>query len=224
VLITSLYICLIREGEDAIWHLLRVAAGLDSLIVGEGQILAQVKRCYERGIAEDGRGGKVVARMLNTAVTAGKRVRSETGISKGAVSISSAAAEFTQMTLNRDCGISGGIKVGLAPSRCSSAMSPSSSTFLSCSLSLQDANVVIIGAGKMSRLLLVHLQTQMKWMARSTPSWSRSGTSSTCSWATTTAAKSKYASGASTHCITQRIGDRIAAGGRSGSTRTTSRG
>jgi hypothetical protein len=135
VLITSLYICLIREGEDAIWHLLRVAAGLDSLIVGEGQILAQVKRCYERGIAEDGRGGKVVARMLNTAVTAGKRVRSETGISKGAVSISSAAAEFTQMTLNRDCGISGGIKVGLAPSRCSSAMSPSSSTFLSCSLS-----------------------------------------------------------------------------------------
>lgn len=121
------------SGEDAIWHLLRVSAGLDSLVVGEGQILAQVKRCYEHGIEADGQSGKVVSRMLNTAVTAGKRVRSETGISKGAVSISSAAAEFSQMTLEKDCKISTGIK---------------------------DAKIAIIGAGKMSRLLLVHLQTQ----------------------------------------------------------------
>lgn len=79
------------SGEEAIWHLLRVSAGLDSLIVGEGQILAQVKRSYERGIEPgSGRAGKVVSRLLNSAVTAGKRVRSETGISKGAVSISSA--------------------------------------------------------------------------------------------------------------------------------------
>ena len=121
------------SGEDAIWHLLRVSAGLDSLIVGEGQILSQVKRCYEHGIDEDGQGGKVVSRMLNTAVTAGKRVRSETGISKGAVSISSAAAEFTAMTIEEDCKLQNGLK---------------------------DANIAIIGAGKMCRLLLVHLQTQ----------------------------------------------------------------
>eukprot|EP01036_Dinobryon_divergens_P030699 gene30699-39983_t len=119
-------------GEDAIWHLLKVSAGLDSLIVGEGQILAQVKRCYERGSATDGKAGKVVARLLNTAVTAGKRVRAETGISKGAVSISSAALEFSQMTLARDCGITTGLK---------------------------DARISIIGAGKMARLLLVHLGT-----------------------------------------------------------------
>ena len=43
--------------------------------------------------------GKVVSRLLNVAVTAGKRVRSETGISKGAVSISSATAEFTQYVI-----------------------------------------------------------------------------------------------------------------------------
>jgi glutamyl-tRNA reductase len=125
----------ILSGEDAIWHLLRVSAGLDSLVVGEGQILAQVKRSYERGIEpESGRAGKVVSRMLNTAVTAGKRVRSETGISKGAVSISSAAAEFTAMKLPTDSD--GQIS------------------------SLADAKVAIIGAGKMARLLLVHLQTQ----------------------------------------------------------------
>ena len=122
------------SGEDAIWHILRVSAGLDSLVVGEGQILAQTKRCYERCIeAETGQGGKVVSRMLNTAVTAGKRVRSETGISKGAVSISSAAAEFTALKLAGDCGIHTG---------------------------LEGANVCIIGAGKMARLLLVHLETQ----------------------------------------------------------------
>ena len=121
------------SGEDAIWHLLRVSAGLDSLIVGEGQILAQVKRSYEHGIEESGSSGKVVSRMLNTAVSAGKRVRSETGISKVAVSISSAAAEFTEMKIKEDCGIQNG---------------------------LEGANICIIGAGKMARLLLVHLQTQ----------------------------------------------------------------
>lgn len=121
------------SGEDAIWHLLRVSAGLDSLVVGEGQILAQVKKAYEHGIEETGQAGKVVSRMLNTAVSAGKRVRSETGISKGAVSISSAAAEFTAMKLKDDCKIENGLAA---------------------------ANICIIGAGKMARLLLVHLQTQ----------------------------------------------------------------
>lgn len=121
------------SGEDAIWHILRVSAGLDSLIVGEGQILAQVKRCYEHGIEENGQAGKVISRLLNTAVTAGKRVRSETGISKGAVSVSSAAAEFTAMKIKEDCSLERGI---------------------------EGANVAIIGAGKMARLLLVHLQTQ----------------------------------------------------------------
>lgn len=119
------------SGEDAIWHLLRVSAGLDSLVVGEGQILAQVKRAYEHGIEETGQGGKVVSRMLNTAVTAGKRVRAETGISRGAVSVSSAAAEFTVSRLKEDCGVE----------------------------NINTARITIVGAGKMARLLLIHLQT-----------------------------------------------------------------
>jgi glutamyl-tRNA reductase len=122
------------SGEDAIWHLLRVSAGLDSLVVGEGQILAQVKKAYEHGISHSSPAGKVTSRLLNTAVSAGKRVRSETGISKGAVSISSAAAEFSSLTL------------------------PTTSQH-----SLADigqANIAILGAGKMARLLLIHLQTQ----------------------------------------------------------------
>lgn len=119
-------------GEDAAWHLLRVSAGLDSLVVGEGQILSQVKRAHEHGIHSDkGQAGKVVSRMLNTAVTAGKRVRTETGISRGAVSVSSAAAEFTVTRLREDCGVK----------------------------SIGEARITILGAGKMARLLLVHLQT-----------------------------------------------------------------
>lgn len=121
------------SGEDAIWHLMRVSAGLDSLIVGEGQILAQVKKCYEHGMEGiKPPAGKVLSRLLNNAVAAGKRVRSETGISKGAVSISSAAAEFSSMTIEEDCGIK----------------------------DLKDANIVVLGAGKMARLLLIHLESQ----------------------------------------------------------------
>ena len=121
-------------GEDAAWHLMRVSAGLDSLVVGEGQILSQVKKAHEHGINQQDKGqaGKVVSRMLNTAVTAGKRVRTETGISRGAVSVSSAAAEFTATKLKQDCGVD----------------------------RIEDARITILGAGKMARLLLVHLQTQ----------------------------------------------------------------
>jgi len=117
-------------GEDAVWHLLRVAAGLDSLVVGEGQILSQVRQCYMHGIEEDGKAGKVTSRLLNTAVAAGKRVRSETSISRGAVSISSAAVEFCDMRAPTVLG----------------------KPFL-------ESRVCILGAGKMSRLLATHMSS-----------------------------------------------------------------
>jgi glutamyl-tRNA reductase len=70
--------------------LFRVAAGLESLVVGEPQILGQVKDAFaaaERAC----RTGAVTARLFSTAFTVGKRVRSETGLGEGAVSVSYAA-------------------------------------------------------------------------------------------------------------------------------------
>ena len=116
------------SGDDAVWHLMRVSGGLDSLVVGEGQILSQVKQCHFHSIEEDGCGGKVLSRMLNQAVAAGKRVRSETGISKGSVSISSAAVELSEQLCNDDLN-----------------------------LPFSEARLTAVGAGKMTRLLINHL-------------------------------------------------------------------
>ncbi len=116
--------------DDAISHLLRVSAGLDSLVVGEGQILGQVRACHKRGVGEGGSAGKIISRLLNTAVASGKRVRHETNISKGAVSVSSAAAEFSKMRSQTDL----------------------------CK-KFDEAKLCIVGAGLMTRLLLTHLDS-----------------------------------------------------------------
>jgi glutamyl-tRNA reductase len=82
--------------QDAVTHLMRVSAGLDSLVLGEGQILAQVKHTHKLGQQFHGI-GTVLNRLFKQALTAGKRVRTETSIGTGAVSISSAAVELAQM-------------------------------------------------------------------------------------------------------------------------------
>ena len=79
--------------EDALRHLMRVSAGLESLILGEGQILAQVKKTHKLGQKYKGL-GRLLDRLFKQAISAGKRVRSETSIGTGAVSISSAAVEL----------------------------------------------------------------------------------------------------------------------------------
>lgn len=82
--------------QDAIRHLFRVAAGLESLVLGEGQILAQVKTTHK--LAQKYKGiSRLLDRLFKQAITAGKRVRSETNIGTGAVSISSAAVELAQV-------------------------------------------------------------------------------------------------------------------------------
>ncbi|MFS8794334.1 glutamyl-tRNA reductase [Synechococcus sp. R50.1] len=79
--------------QDAVTHLMRVAAGLDSLVLGEGQILSQVKKAQQLGQACNGM-DRILNRLFKAAITAGKRVRTETEIGTGAMSISSAAVEL----------------------------------------------------------------------------------------------------------------------------------
>ncbi len=108
--------------QDAVMHLMRVASGLDSLVLGEGQILAQVKHCHKLGQQHNGV-GRTLNQLLKQSLAAGKRVRTETSIGTGAVSISSAAVELAQMKVP----------------------------------TLANQRIVILGAGKMSRLLVQHL-------------------------------------------------------------------
>jgi glutamyl-tRNA reductase len=80
----------VRQGADTARHLFRVAAGLDSLVVGEPQILGQVKTAYATA-SDGGYTSAVTNRLFHSAFLVGKRVRSETGLSEGAVSVSYAA-------------------------------------------------------------------------------------------------------------------------------------
>ncbi|CCH68287.1 Glutamyl-tRNA reductase [Richelia intracellularis HH01] len=108
--------------NDAVMHLMRVAAGLDSLVLGEGQILAQIKTTHKLGQQYNGI-KTILNRLFKQAITAGKRVRTETSIGMGAVSISSAAVELAHMKM----------------------------------ANLTSCQITILGAGKMSRLLVKHL-------------------------------------------------------------------
>jgi glutamyl-tRNA reductase len=80
----------VRRDERAILHLFRVASGLDSLVLGDTQILGQVREAYEHARAADAT-GPILNRLFHDAVRVGKRARTETGIARGAVSVSSAA-------------------------------------------------------------------------------------------------------------------------------------
>ena len=83
------------EGEAAVRHAFRVAASLDSMVIGEPQILGQVKSAYQ--IAEKaGTLGPVLNALRNRSLAAAKRVRTETGIGRNAVSVSHVAVELAR--------------------------------------------------------------------------------------------------------------------------------
>jgi len=79
--------------EEAVRHVFRVASSLDSMVVGEPQVLGQVRRAYSNAVTA-GTAGRVLHRLVHHALHVAKRVRSETGIAASAVSISFTAVEL----------------------------------------------------------------------------------------------------------------------------------
>ena len=86
------------RGSAAVEHLFSVTSGLDSMIVGEAEVQGQVKRAYELALVE-GVTGPVSNRLFRDALGAGKRVRTETAISRAHVSVSSVAVELARGVL-----------------------------------------------------------------------------------------------------------------------------
>lgn len=84
-----------RTGEEAVRHVFRVAASLDSMVLGEPQILGQVKDAYDAAVAA-GALRSHLSRVLTRAFTVAKRVRTETQLGSGMVSISSVAVDLAK--------------------------------------------------------------------------------------------------------------------------------
>ena len=110
--------------DRAVSHLLAVAAGLDSMVVGEDQILGQVRSAVKLA-AEHGTAGRVLGELGQLALRTGKRARAETGIGRVGLSLLSAAVELAATSLG---------PVGSGPD------------------ALAGRDVLIVGAGSMSAL------------------------------------------------------------------------
>ena len=91
--------------DGAVRHLFRVASGIDSMIVGESEILGQVKRAYQAA-QEEGMVPRVLGAAFRQALRVGKRVRTETAIGRNPVSISSAAVDLAKRAFG-DASLSG---------------------------------------------------------------------------------------------------------------------
>jgi glutamyl-tRNA reductase len=82
-----------RSGSEVERHLYRVTAGLDSMVLGESEIQGQVKRALEAALSA-GTTGPLTSRLFSTALKAGKRVRSETGLGSSRTSVASIAVDL----------------------------------------------------------------------------------------------------------------------------------
>lgn len=114
-----------RRDEAAVRHLLEVTSGLRSMVLGDAQILAQVKAAYERAVDVDAV-QSLLHRLLHTAFRAAKRVSSETQLESGAASVSTAAVELARQDL---------------------ATNGEASAF-------SGSEIVLVGAGRMGQLAL----------------------------------------------------------------------
>lgn len=88
-----------REQGEAVAHLFRVAGGIESMVVGEPQILGQVRRAYQSAIDADAV-GPMLHKIFQDALAAGKKVRSETTLANGRVSVGSVAVDFARQVFD----------------------------------------------------------------------------------------------------------------------------
>ena len=89
---------LFLDDRESVHHILKVASGLDSMVLGEDQIQGQVREAFE--LAEkEGCIGPVLSIVFRKAIYVGKKVRAETGVNKGCVSIGSTAVELAESKL-----------------------------------------------------------------------------------------------------------------------------
>ncbi|MFB6133292.1 MAG: glutamyl-tRNA reductase [Halanaeroarchaeum sp.] len=89
----------VMDHEESIRHLMRVAAGLESVVIGEDQVIGQVRDAYENAV-EAGTIGAVLGEAVPKAIRVGERARTETGINEGVVSLGSAAVELAAADLD----------------------------------------------------------------------------------------------------------------------------
>ena len=109
---------IIEYGQSAVMHLLRMTSGLESMIVGEDQILGQVKDAKNKAL-KNHHCGKILDAVFTKAIHVGQVVRNKTNINKGSVSIGSAAIDLAEKHIGN----------------------------------LDDKSVLVIGAGKMGKLV-----------------------------------------------------------------------
>ena len=120
-----------RRDEAAVRHVLEVTAGLKSMVIGDQQILAQVKEAYQRAV-DAHQVHSLMHRLLHTAFRAAKRVSNETNLARGAASVSTAAVEMARQYF-ADC----------RPAR-----------------PISQLDVLLVGAGKMGQLAMKALQEE----------------------------------------------------------------
>lgn len=90
----------VHRGRDAVFHLFRVVSGLDSMILGESEILGQVKHAFEEAMTE-GKAPRTLSDLFRQALSVGKRVRSETQLGQGSVSVASTAVKLAKKIVGR---------------------------------------------------------------------------------------------------------------------------
>ena len=90
----------VRKGKHVAGHLFRVAAGIDSMVIGENQILGQLKDAYSSSCAVKA-SGKLVHRLFHQAFRVGKQVRSNTPMGRGACSVSSVAVDMLSSKIDK---------------------------------------------------------------------------------------------------------------------------